>query len=124
MAKRDYYDVLGVNKSASPEDIKSAYRKLAVKYHPIKILAIKQLRINLKKQVKLTVFFQIKVKKKIMIILVMLHLKMVVVAKEVLVGLEDLEDQIFQTYLKIFLEILEVEEEEIVDEVQVTEVQI
>ena len=36
MAKRDYYDVLGVNKSASPSDIKSAYRKLAVKYHPDK----------------------------------------------------------------------------------------
>ncbi len=36
MAKRDYYEVLGVNKSSSADQIKSAYRKLAVKFHPDK----------------------------------------------------------------------------------------
>lgn len=34
MSKRDYYEVLGVNRDASEDDIKKSYRKLAMKYHP------------------------------------------------------------------------------------------
>ena len=37
--KRDYYEVLGVDRTATPDQIKHAYRQLALKYHPDKSLA-------------------------------------------------------------------------------------
>ena len=78
MAKRDYYDVLGVNKSASPEELKSAYRKLAVKYHPDKNPGDSKAEEKFKEASEAYGILSDKEKNKITITLVMQLLKMVV----------------------------------------------
>ena len=79
MAKRDFYDVLGVSKNASPEELKSAYRKLAVKHHPDKNPGNKTAEDKFKEASEAYGILSDQQKKKTMIILDMLLLKVVVV---------------------------------------------
>ena len=107
MAKRDYYDVLGVTKSASKDEIKKAYRKLALKYHPDKTKGDKSSEEKFKEASEAYHVLSDEKEKQIMINLVMLLLKEVEEAVKVLEDLISIPLHSLK-YLKIFLETLEV----------------
>ena len=58
MSKKDYYDILGVARNASKDDLKKAYRKLAMKYHPDRNTDDPSAADKFKEALKLTKFFQ------------------------------------------------------------------
>ena len=119
MAKRDFYDILGVSKNASPDELKSAYRKLAVKHHPDKNPGDRAAEDKFKEASEAYGILSDK-KNKITIILGTLLLKEV--AEDRVEVLEVLAEQTFRIFLRIFLETLEVEEDQEAIEAPIIEV--
>ena len=107
MAKRDFYDVLGVSKNASPEELKSAYRKLAVKHHPDKNPGDKTSEDKFKEAVEAYGILSDQEKKQNYDNFGTLPLKVEEVEDKVVA----LVELIFQIFLRTFLEILVVVED-------------
>ena len=64
MAKRDYYEILGVSKNADAKEVKKAYRKLAIKYHPDKNPDNKQAEEKFKEAAEAMISFQLQKRNK------------------------------------------------------------
>ena len=124
MAKKDYYDVLGVKRGASPEELKSAYRRLAVKYHPDKNPGDKSAEDKFKEASEAYGVLSDKSKKENYDNFGHAAFENGGGDKVDLEALEVLVVLIFQTYLKIFLVTLAAEEEVQEEEVQIIEAQI
>ena len=118
MAKRDYYEILGVQKSASKDEIKKAYRKLALKYHPDKTKGDKASEDKFKEASEAYHVLSDEKEKQIMTSSVMLRSKVVVVkVLEILILAHH-----FQTFLKIFLVMIYLEVEKDQEEGHLIEV--
>ena len=102
MPKKDYYDILGINKKASPEEIKKAYRTLAMKYHPDRNQGDKTAEAKFKEASEAYQVLSDPKKNRPTISLVILPLKEGVEAQVDLI-LVDLNLEHFLTFLMIFL---------------------
>ena len=100
--KRDYYEVLGVDRGADDSTIKSAYRKLAKKYHPDVNPGDKEAEKKFKEASEAYAVLSDAEKRKQYD---QPHLKMAVAEPADMVASADLTAQIWVTFLEIFLEI-------------------